>query len=159
MEKEQFTQWKIENRGCWYWLNIPTSWAEYILPEDLLSLQPSYNCYRDVVLKGREKATAHDWQKRYIADSQRKTYRKILRARRNNSFGDGMYKIRTTMTWLDAVAGKFNSPAPYNGSSGRPKKGDILMWVEKDELGRHIFLFQDNLYACRGAYLDGISRI
>ena len=160
MDKQLFEKWKATNRSVWYWLQIPTSWVEHIKPEELSWLATAHGHWRQVYFKDRNHMSDSDWSRRWEASNKKRTYRKILRARRNNSFGPGMYIVRTSQTYLDPVIGKFNCPDHTNISwNSRPKKGDALLWVEKDILGRQIFMHKDRMYAVSGAYLDGISPI
>jgi len=160
MEKKSFDKWKQKNRSVWYWLQIPTSWIEYIKPKELDWLATAHGNWRKVYFKDRSDMSDGDWSRRWESANKRRTYRKILRARRNDSFGPGMYTVRTGQTYLEPVVGKFNCPDHNNLRwADRPKKGAVLLWVEKDILGRQIFMFQDKMYAATGAYLDGISPI
>ena len=167
-----FAEFREKNSRCYYWINIPVEWYNYFNTEDYEYIAGLWKKYEKTskiieqaknVRYGAKPWSAEDrqvWNKRRAIRDEKNNFKRIIRHRRASMFCEGLYVIRTASAWLMPVQGKHLAPSWERISwEARPKKGNVITWVEKDEQNRQIFLWKNRLWAGYGTSLDGISKV
>ena len=85
-------------------------------------------------------------------------FRAVLRKRYSRKMDNGLYLVRRSNITPYRRQGRWGSERNYGC---RLRKGEILLWVEKDELNNNWYMLSstNQLISIRGAELDGIELI
>ena len=120
----------------------------------LVTTSKQFNWHTAAEHKQRSKSAHTDFCRRWRECSDVMRYwRKVLRKRHELSFNSGLY--RTTRSNCHGYDGAIGMR--YTGAV---KKGTLLVWVERNELGHNFFMMPSNEVVCiRGTYLDGVASV
>ena len=127
---------------------------ELILIQRLVTTSKEFSYYGAAAAKRNGKSAVADFNRRSRECSDHLRYwRRILRKRHELSFSEGLY--RTSRKSIYGYDGAFGMR--YNGTI---KKGTLLVWVERNELGHNYFMMPSNELICvRGTALDGVAPV
>jgi len=166
MSEELFDikNWISANKRCTRWIGIPHEWYNYFVHDDFDWLVDRFKEYVAATETYYDGVDPNKWRRIREVSARRLNFKNVLRSRRNATFISGMYTVRTAEPWFVPVSGKYNTLIwNVNNTndlySCRPKKGDLLMWIETDILKRHIFMFNNAMWTCSNKNLDGVSKI
>ena len=152
LEIDWFGKWKEKNYSMKYRLGFTNQFLiDYCKKEELVHLGKIVQ-HIHVAL---ERSERYAWKEHWQLSNTFRDYRLILRARHSLSFNsEHIYQCY----------GKCYAELKPNifGTAGYVKdlrKGDILVWVSRDEANRNIFMHKNKLIMITGTSLDKIRRV
>ena len=94
------------------------------------------------------------YRKVYKARESLRILRAILRRRYSNGIGNGVYTTNSLSTQYKIAWGKYGYK--YGGCL---RKGEVLTWVSRDELGNNWFMLDNDIITITGAQIQKIVKI